>query len=657
MSAEVSLGWNNAQLLAGARDAGNIVDRAAGRMNAALSGIGAGVGFGIFDRAASMLSGSAQALFDATLAADSMQGGMIALTGSVDAANARLEELRQLAKDPGLGFAQVVQGDISLRSVGLSSALATRALREMGNALAVVGKGKADMDGVLLAITQIVSKGKVSAEEINQIAERVPQIRRVMQEAFGTADTEAIQKMGIPVERFIEMVVAGFERTVPRALVRMQGKVDNFTDALTARLADFGGGISEGLIGPLDEATALMESSSVTAKGFGASLGVATAAVLDLGSQVVAIAKASVDGFGQLSADISTAVLDFAGFQRVAKQTADEAVRMRDAELAAARVAADLKRHEEELAEATKRVAEAHAEAGKRARERAKEEAALTAKVIEATNAARDRYMTERNQTEDMYLTNQEKLEKVKERILAIDADLNKVLGQRDGEELAYKLSAEREKAMQELLRLSQAIQQEQERENTTSAKSLDSTARKIADQERALQLYEMELAIAEAQARGQDRKAEQLERERDIIEQTARLMDDMGLGFDEAFRKAERFVDAKARAEDRQNGEGSGGRKIHGYSQSQGDVTTQRTRAQESINRRRADYEDSVGRHFGAFSEMDAAQKDKFSSLFGPAPAETAAAKSDTSGFAELTQSWTEWGSKTLELFEKAMQ
>lgn len=657
MSAEVSLGWNNAQLNAGAREAGNIVDRTAARMNSALAGISAGVGFGIFDRAISAISGSGQALFDATLAADSMEGGMIALTGSVDAANSRLAELRQLAKDPGLGFQQVVQGDISLRSVGLSAGLATRTLREMGNALAVVGKGKADMDGVLLAITQIVSKGKVSAEEINQIAERVPQIRRVMQEAFGTADTEAIQKMGIPVERFIEMVVGGFERTVPRALVRMQGKLDNFTDALTARLADFGTGIAEGLIGPLDEATGLMESSSVSAKGMGSAFGVATAAILDLGSQVFAIGKASVDGLGQLSADIATAALDFAGFQRVARQTADEAVRMRDAELAAARVAADLKRHEDALAEATKRVAEAHAEAAKRARERAKEEAALTAKVIEATNAARDRYMTERNQTEDMYLTNQEKLEKVKARILAIDADLNKVLGQRGGEDLSYKLSAEREKAMQELLRLSQAIQQEQERENTTSAKSLDTTARKIADQERALQLYEMELAIAEAQARGQDRKAEQLERERDIIEQTARLMDDMGLGFDEAFRKAQRFVDAKARAEDRQNGEGSGGRKIYGYSQNQGDVTSQRNRAQEAINRRRADYEDSVGRHFGNFSEMDAAQKDKFGSLFGPAPAETAAAKADTSGITELTQSWSEWGAKTLELFEKAMQ
>lgn len=648
MSAEVSLGWNNAQLIAGAREAGNIVDRTAARMNSALAGISAGVGFGIFDMAVGGIERAATAIFDATLQADSLQLGMTSLEGSTAAAIARLDQLRQLAKDPGLGFQQVVQGDISLRSVGLSAELATRTLREMGNALAVVGKGKADMDGVLLAITQIVSKGKVSAEEINQIAERVPQIRRVMQEAFGTADTEAIQKMGIPVERFVQEIVAAFEKSVPRAIVGLQGKVDNFTDALWARFADLGNGMSQ-VFGSIEEGTAVLEDSSSDFEAFGKEMAIAAGGAFSLAKTV----KSGVDAVGQWSADIATATLDFLGFERVAQEagaameknsaaveSSTEAVRNNTESVKLnARALEDAERQAREYEDAWNDIASEQAAAA--------EQAEKTAKSIESLNRQLDEA---RDSTLELKMNDLEKLALAEAKLKEINAQIAAVKGQKGNEEVTLKLELERYKVLQQVITLEEQI-------NKESISGADSMSRKIADQERALQLYEMELAIAEAQARGQDRKAEQLERERDIIEQTARLMEDMGLGFDEAFRKAQRFVDAKARAEDRQNGEGSGGRKIYGYSQNQGDVTSQRTRAQEAINRRRADYEDSVGRHFGNFSEMDAAQKDKFGSLFGPAPAETAAAKADTSGITELTQSWSEWGAKTLELFEKAMQ
>lgn len=661
MSAEVILGWNNAQLAAGARRAGDIVDAQSSRMRKALGGIsdgiGAGVGFGIFQTATSIIGRTSGALFDATLTADSLQGGMEALTGSVETANQRLDEMRQLAKDPGLGFEQVTRGDIALQSVGLSAELSTRAMKEFGNALAVVGRGKADLDGVLLAITQIVSKGKVSAEEINQIAERVPQIRKVMQEAFGTADTEAIQKMGIPVERFIELVVSAFERTVPRALVRMQGKIDNFTDAATARLADVGTGIAESLLGPLDQATEKLENTSEESKAFGASLGALTAATINTGKAFGSVFVFALDGFGSLAQKITMAGLDMAGFERVTKTSATEMVRMKDAELAAARVAADLARHQRELETATKRLADSRAEATKRANEQAAAEAKLTLEVIKSTNAARDKFLTERGKTEDSYLSDQEKLEKVKERIAKIDGQMNATIGQRGGEEITYKLMAAREEAMQELLRLSQAINAENARSVTTDTKSLNAAAQKVADQEQALRLFEIELAIAEAASRGQDRKVEKLERERDIIEQTARLMSELGFGYDEAARKAEQLVNAEAKAAGRESGEVTGGRsRIQGYSQDQGNAGDARTRAQNRVDESRANSESAVRRSFGTFSEVDAAQKQKFGSLFGNAPAEQGAPKND-SGMSGITDRLDEWAKTTTELFESALK
>lgn len=175
---------------------------------------------------------------------DRMTRGMTTLEGSASGAKQRMEELREASKLPGLEFEQAVQGDIRLRSVGVSAELSKKALIEMGNALSLAGGTASDLDGVVLALTQIISKGKVSAEEINQIAERVPQVRAVMQDMFGTADTETLQKMNIDAETFVSTLVTGF------------GKLERAQAGLDEKMADFSTSIRsaanallEGLVG------------------------------------------------------------------------------------------------------------------------------------------------------------------------------------------------------------------------------------------------------------------------------------------------------------------------------------------------------------------------------------------------------------------------
>jgi tape measure domain-containing protein len=112
--------------------------------------------------------------------------------------------------------------------VGLDARLAERALLGFGNALALVGGGKDDLEGVILGLSQIISKGTVSAEEINQIAERVPQIRQLMKTAFGTADTEAISKRVTP-QQFISKIIDALE-TLPKATEGAKNAFENFGD-------------------------------------------------------------------------------------------------------------------------------------------------------------------------------------------------------------------------------------------------------------------------------------------------------------------------------------------------------------------------------------------------------------------------------------------
>lgn len=164
--------------------------------------------------------------------------------GSAALAQKELAALNEVAKLPGLGLEQVVRGSVSLQAVGRSAESARDILVEFGNGLALAGKGRAELDGVVLALTQITAKGKVSAEEINQLAERLPQIRTLMKNAFGTASTEEIQKLGITSEKFIDGILKQLKE-LPRAQGGIKNSIENTLDSLKQSLAKVGFAINK----------------------------------------------------------------------------------------------------------------------------------------------------------------------------------------------------------------------------------------------------------------------------------------------------------------------------------------------------------------------------------------------------------------------------
>ena len=170
---------------------------------------------------------------------DSLTRGLEAVSGSAEAAQAQLVSLREVAKLPGLGFREAIEGSVRLQAAGFSAQLSERSLKAFGNALATVGKGKADLDGVTLALSQIASKGKISAEEINQLAERVPQIRKAIQAAFGTADTEVLQRLGVSSEEFVTKIVGQLEK-LKLVTGGPQNAFENLSDAINDASARVG---------------------------------------------------------------------------------------------------------------------------------------------------------------------------------------------------------------------------------------------------------------------------------------------------------------------------------------------------------------------------------------------------------------------------------
>jgi tape measure domain-containing protein len=170
---------------------------------------------------------------------EAMKLGLQAVEGSAEGAERALARLKEVAKLPGLGFREAVEGFTRLRAAGLDAQLAEKSLRGFANALATVGKGREELQGVNLALSQIAAKGKVSAEEINQLAERVPQIRQIMIKAFGTADTEILQRAKLTSKEFLEAITSELGK-LPQATGGAKNAFENMKDTAEQALASLG---------------------------------------------------------------------------------------------------------------------------------------------------------------------------------------------------------------------------------------------------------------------------------------------------------------------------------------------------------------------------------------------------------------------------------
>jgi tape measure domain-containing protein len=163
---------------------------------------------------------------------------------SIAGTAAQLQRLRTISLQPGLSLDQVLKGVTYLEAAGFSAGVSERAIKLFGNALALAGKGAEDLAGVQLALGQIKSKGVISAEEINQIAERVPQVRKAIADAFGTANTQELQKRNIPATEFITKILAQLEK-LPKAPQTFASMLKNMADSFKYAAIIIGRGFAD----------------------------------------------------------------------------------------------------------------------------------------------------------------------------------------------------------------------------------------------------------------------------------------------------------------------------------------------------------------------------------------------------------------------------
>ena len=184
-----------------------------------------------------------------------------ALGLSATAAGARVEELQRLSSLPGIRFDQAAEAAVRLQVVGITGSRATDVIRELGNALALTGD--TDLSGLLLGLTQIVQRGSVSQEEINQLTERSGLLAAALTDAFGTTRAESInatlESSGKSVQDFVDILTNSLSKqarvsvdSTANSLQNLQNSFGLLQAAIGERFVPVIGSAARGISGFLD---------------------------------------------------------------------------------------------------------------------------------------------------------------------------------------------------------------------------------------------------------------------------------------------------------------------------------------------------------------------------------------------------------------------
>jgi len=178
------------------------------------------------------------------------------LLGSLDAANKHLRELQAFGEQTPFEFPDLIKASQRMQAMGFAARDVIPNLRAIGDAVAAVGGGKEELDGVVMALGQMQTKGKVSAEEMNQLAERGIPAWDLLAKAIGRTKEETIklsEQGRLRGDRAIQGIVAmmgeRFGGQMDRLSQTLAGRESNFQDILNRQL----GGATEGAFDQLKQ--------------------------------------------------------------------------------------------------------------------------------------------------------------------------------------------------------------------------------------------------------------------------------------------------------------------------------------------------------------------------------------------------------------------
>ena len=143
---------------------------------------------------AAIVGTAVKSMADAVISAQNTEKAFTSITGSASAAKEELAFIRGEAERLGLEYGSTAEAAKTFYAAASNSSLKSQAreiftaFSEAGTALSLTGE---QMNGVFLALGQMISKGKVSSEELRkQIGERLPGAFQMAAQSIGVSTAE-----------------------------------------------------------------------------------------------------------------------------------------------------------------------------------------------------------------------------------------------------------------------------------------------------------------------------------------------------------------------------------------------------------------------------------------------------------------------------------
>lgn len=261
---EVSLGANPAQLGRDLNTAGGMLRNfsrqieSLGDIGNNLTDLGQKLSIGI----TVPLIGLGAAAIKAYGDLQALELGIEAVAGSAAYASRQMEDLRDIAKLPGLGLKEAAKGSVGLQAIGYSAGNAEKILREFGNAIATVGKGRVEFERAIYGVQQLANTDFPLGEDLNIIKDALPQVSTLLKAAFGTSRTEDLQKLKISSKQVMDVIVDGLGK-LPRVSGGVKNAFENLKDSMQQNLARIGELIDKNfdISGVINKLTSLIDAA------------------------------------------------------------------------------------------------------------------------------------------------------------------------------------------------------------------------------------------------------------------------------------------------------------------------------------------------------------------------------------------------------------
>lgn len=192
------------------------------------------------------VSSMVKGVFNLTSQVEKAKISFTTLTKSQEVATQLLKDIDIFASKTPFNKLGLIELNQQLLGFGFNAKQSLPILNAVGNAVSAVGGGQDKLQGVVLALGQMQTKGRVATQELLQIAERGLPVFDILQQKLGLTNEQLgdIGNQGINSSVAIQAILEGFNERFGGSLEKqaqtLEGKRSNIIDKFQQRVSAFG---------------------------------------------------------------------------------------------------------------------------------------------------------------------------------------------------------------------------------------------------------------------------------------------------------------------------------------------------------------------------------------------------------------------------------